>query len=146
MSLTFNTITAFLTLFLCVATILATQKRRRPTAEASQDSGLIICLRYSDRELDRPRLHLGDVTRKALVLPQPEYPRAAWAARVSGDVKVEVVIDINSGRVAWARVLDSPPLLQDAVRDVVCQARFSPTNDVDGRVSGILIYRFVPRR
>ncbi|MBA2339889.1 MAG: energy transducer TonB [Pyrinomonadaceae bacterium] len=102
----------------------------------------------SGGESNQPRpevkLRLGDVTRKALELPQPKYPQRAKAARISGKVKAEIVIDVHSGKVVWARVLSGHPLLQEAVSNVVCQARFAPTsiNSPPVRVSGFIIYKF----
>ena len=102
------------------------------------------------KDANQPRpnatLKLGDVTKKAIQLPRPRYPQLAKAAGLDGNVKAEVVIDINSGSVAWVQVISGHPLLRAAVRDVVCRARFVPTNDVDGHASGILTYRFARRR
>jgi len=92
------------------------------------------------------KINLSDVTKKAIQLPRPKYPPLAKAAGLFGNVKAQVLIDMNSGDVVWAQVISGHPLLQAAVRNVVCQARFTPINDVDGRVSGILTYRFARRR
>ena len=91
-------------------------------------------------------MDLGDVTKKALQLPRPKYPQLAKTAGASGDVKAQVVIDINSGAVVWAQTISGHPLLRSAVRDVVCKARFARVNDVDGFVAGTLTYRFARRR
>lgn len=95
------------------------------------------------------RLSLGDITRKALELPRPRYPSEARAAAVTGDVHAEVVVDMMDGRVVWARIVDGHPLLQGAVKEVVCRARFSHVVTSGGpmRVSGTLTYKFrLPRR
>ena len=116
----------------------------------SQNRAAVIGLKCSDREQDQERpetkLNLGDVTKKALGLPQPESRRWPRGSRVSGIAQAEVVIDINSGRVVWARLLNGHPLLQVSVGDVVCRARFAPTNDVDGRTGGVITYRARRRR
>ena len=91
-------------------------------------------------------MNLGDVTKKALQLPRPKYPQLAKTAGANGSVKEQVIIDINSGVVVWAETISGHPLLQAAVRDVVCRARFAPVFDADGFVSGFLIYRFARRR
>jgi outer membrane biosynthesis protein TonB len=93
------------------------------------------------------KLSLGDVTKKARVLPKPAYPRQARAAKISGVVRAEVVIDMHSGRVAWARVGGGHPLLREAVKGVVCGAQFYPviTNGPPFSVSGIITYRFGKR-
>ena len=96
-----------------------------------------------------PRPHaktdLGDVTKKAIHLARPKYPPLAKNLSASRIVKVQVVIDINSGRVVWAHAINGDPLLRSEIGKVVCQARFAPTH-ADGRVSGFIIYRFVRRR
>jgi hypothetical protein len=103
-----------------------------------------------DRETNQPRpetkFDLGDVTKKAMKLPRPDSSRWSRGSRVSGIAQAEVVIDINSGKVMWARLMNGHPLLQMSVGDVVCRARFSPTNDVDGRARGVITYRARRRR
>ena len=88
------------------------------------------------------KVDLGDLTKKAIHLPRPKYPQLAKNLSASKIVKVEVVIDINSGRVVWAQALSGDRLLRSEIEKVVCQARFTPTSDVDGRVSGFIRYRF----
>jgi len=92
------------------------------------------------------KMNLGDVTKKALQLPRPKYPQVAKTAGAYGNVKVQVVIDMNSGAVVWAQTITGHPLLQAAASDVACKARFAPIFDADGFVSGFLTYRFARRR
>ena len=87
----------------------------------------------------------GVINGKAIDIPKPEYPDAARAAKISGEVKVGVVID-EKGEVAWGRIETGHPLLQAAVRKVVCQARFKPQT-LSGRpvaVRGLIVYKFMP--
>jgi TonB family protein len=63
---------------------------------------------------------------KAISRPQPKYPEEAKAAKVSGTVTVDIVID-EKGRVIWAKAVTGDALLQDASRRAACRARFSPT-------------------
>jgi TonB family protein len=99
---------------------------------------------------DKPKpdvlLRLGILNGKTLKMPKPKYPVEAKRKGIAGEVKVEVVIDINSGVIEWAKLLTGDPLLQEAVSKVICQAKFPPTNDLDGRASGYLIYKFHPPR
>ena len=90
------------------------------------------------------KLILGDVTKKARVLPKPAYPRQARAAKISGVVRAEVVIDVHTGDVVWAKAGDGHPLLREAVKRVVCGAQFYPTIIISPpmRVGGIITYRF----
>lgn len=88
----------------------------------------------------------GVINSKSVDIPKPEYPKAAIFTKISGDVIVKVLVD-EKGEVAWGRIESGNPLLQMAVRKVVCQARFKPQR-ISGRttsVNGIIIYRFMPR-
>jgi TonB family protein len=101
------------------------------------------CLR-TDAPKHKPIVSFGVINGKAIDIPKPEYPEAAKAARISGEVKVQVIID-EKGNVIWARFQTGHPLLQVAVKKVVCQARFKP-QILSGRpvaVYGIIIYKFV---
>jgi TonB family protein len=94
----------------------------------------------------KPKVELKIVSMlcgKAISLPKPPYPDEAKAMRVSGLVKVGVVIDEN-GRVIWAEAV-GPPLLQDVSKKAACQARHSPTL-ISGRAVKIetsITYNFV---
>jgi hypothetical protein len=149
MRLILTIVNVFLILLLGVVVCVA-QQVNDPAADGSQKRGGVVGFNCPDRELNQARpdtkLNLGDVTRKAIELPRPEYWRWARGSRVSGSAQAEVVIDVNSGKVVWARLLNGHPLLQVAVGDVVCRARFAPTNDVDGRARGIITYRVGRRR
>ena len=100
----------------------------------------------SDQARPVAKMDLGDVTKRALQLPRPKYPQLARTEGAYGNVKAQVVINMNTGAVVWAQIISGHPLLKAAVRDVVCKARFAPVNDVDGFVTGTLTYRFARRR
>ena len=113
---------------------------------AAQDNGFQCGNIGSTETRPLTKMDFGDVTKKALRLPRPKYPQIAKSIGAYGNVKAQVVIHINTGTVAWAQTISGHPLLQAAVRDVVCKARFVPVNDVDGFVAGTLTYRFARRR
>ena len=86
----------------------------------------------------------GVLNSKAVSIPKPEYPAAAKTARISGNVQVDATIG-EEGEVMRARVRTGHPVLQVAVKKVVCQARFKPIR-LSGRsvaVNGIIVYRFI---
>ncbi len=69
----------------------------------------------------------GDIAEPRKVFDvKPVYPADALAAKVSGIVIIEAVID-RSGGVREAKVLRSVPLLEQAAVDAVRQWRFTPT-------------------
>lgn len=86
----------------------------------------------------------GILNRYATALPQPRYPRAARSAGICGDVDVEVVVDMWSGSVVWAKVTSGPIALRDAAASVACRARFSPIvgEGPPARIGGMLRYTF----
>ena len=86
----------------------------------------------------------GVLNGKAISLPKPAYPPIARAARASGTVVVQVLIDEN-GNVVSASAVSGHPLLQAAAVGAARQARFSPTK-LSGqpvKVTGVIQYNFV---
>jgi TonB family protein len=85
----------------------------------------------------------GLLNGKAISKPQPAFPPIAKAARASGTVTVEVLID-ESGEVVSAKAVGGHPLLQQSAVDAARQARFSPTllSGRPVRVSGVVTYNF----
>jgi hypothetical protein len=87
----------------------------------------------------------GVVNGKAISLPKPEYAKAALDTGVSGEIKVQVVID-ERGNVASATAISGPELLRDAAVAAALQAKFDPTFLAGKavKVSGIIVYKFAP--
>lgn len=86
----------------------------------------------------------GVLNGKALSLPKPAYPPLAKAARASGTVTVQVLID-EEGNVSKAHPVDGHPLLQAVSVAAARQAKFSPTL-LEGepvRVTGVIQYNFI---
>ena len=101
-----------------------------------------------DRARPNVNRERGELNRFATRLPQPKYPSEAKAKGICGEVVVEVVVDMWSGKVYWARITTGHPLLEEAVKKVVCQARFAPTvgEGPADWVGGTLKYRFRCRK
>lgn len=142
-------LTAFLIAGLAAA-CFAQQPRNAAGRGEPEDAAISFRCPGGEPGHQRPeaKLFVGDVTRKARLLPRPEYSREARRAGISGVVRAEVVIDLHSGEVVWAGVGGGHPLLRQAVKDVVCRARFYPTFII-GRpagVRGFITYRFGARR
>src|ERR1041385_1076078 len=87
----------------------------------------------------------GVLNGKATSLPKPEYPAIARAAKASGTVTVEVLVD-EDGNVVEAKAVSGHPLLQAAAVTAARQAKFTPTlvSGEPTRISGSLTYNFVP--
>ncbi|HLM57801.1 MAG TPA: TonB family protein [Pyrinomonadaceae bacterium] len=86
----------------------------------------------------------GVLNGKAISKPTPAYPPIARAARASGTVTVQILVD-ESGRVISANAVSGHPLLQQAAVSAARQARFSPTllSGQPVKVSGVITYNFV---
>jgi TonB family protein len=86
----------------------------------------------------------GVVNGQASNLPKPVYSAIARAARASGTVTVQVLID-EFGKVVSARALSGHPLLLKESVQAAYQARFTPTtlSNQPVKVSGIITYNFV---
>src|SRR5262245_4926693 len=80
----------------------------------------------------------------ALKKVTPVYPAIARTTRVSGTVRIQVLIS-EAGNVISAEVLDGHPLLQDAALKAAKQWIFKPTEltGVPVKVQGVLSFNFV---
>jgi TonB family protein len=81
---------------------------------------------------------------KAMILAKPAYPPLARAAKASGTVTVQVVID-EAGVVVAAQAISGPPLLYGASVQAARDSKFLPAI-IDGKpvtISGVIQYNFV---
>ena len=86
----------------------------------------------------------GVLNGKAISKPQPAYPAIAKAAKASGNVTVQVLVD-ERGNVISARAVSGHPLLQQSAVSAARGAKFRPTL-VSGqpvKVTGVITYNFV---
>ena len=73
-----------------------------------------------------PALVGGDVKPAHLISSVPPvYPAMAKTEHVSGDVRIDALIDPN-GRVTTMKVVSGPPLLHQAARDALRQWKYQP--------------------
>jgi TonB family protein len=95
-------------------------------------------------ESKRAPISGGVLNGKAISLPKPPYPPIAKAAKASGTVVVQVLVD-EDGNVIEAHAVSGHPLLQAASVAAARAAKFSPTK-LSGqlvKVSGVITYNFV---
>lgn len=92
-----------------------------------------------------PRIVNGGVLNgRAVSLPRPPYPPIARAARASGTVVVQVLID-EDGNVISAKAVSGHPLLQSAAVQAARNAKFRQVL-LEGqpvRLTGTITYNFV---
>ena len=68
----------------------------------------------------------GDVKQARLLSSvAPQYPQLARNQRLSGDVKVDALVDVN-GRVSAMKVISGPALLHQAAMDALRQWKYQP--------------------
>lgn len=85
----------------------------------------------------------GVCNKKAIFLPQPEYPKTAIAVRASGKVVVQILID-EKGNVIKAEVISGHPLLWASSVKAALLAKFEPFSigRKSVRASSTIIYNY----
>jgi TonB family protein len=83
----------------------------------------------------------SELTRRAKIKVQPEYPDLARKMNITGTVKVEVVVAPN-GTVKEARVLGGHPVLASAAVDAARKWRFEPAATES---MGVIDFKFQPQ-
>lgn len=82
-----------------------------------------------------------NITDTATERPAPDYPALAKAARVSGKVEVEVIVD-SDGRVRSARAIAGHPLLKDPAVACAKQWKFRRRPEMLAEITGIVTIVF----
>lgn len=96
------------------------------SAVASADSSGVGMLATKSNQPAAPITVGGDVKPARLLSSvAPAYPQMARNQRVSGDVKIDALIDA-SGRVSATKVISGPALLHQAAQDAVRQWKYQP--------------------
>jgi TonB family protein len=111
-------------------------------AESGQQEGVVAGVPMTPEQ--KGVVSGGVLNGKAVSKPQPEYPEIAKAARASGTVTVQILVD-EEGNVVSASAVSGHPLLQQAAVAAARAAKFSPTR-LSGqpvKVSGVVTYNFV---
>ncbi len=120
-------------------------KINQNTENSMPENGEDECLRAEyPKQTKYPIISAGVLNGKAVDIPKPEYPEEAKAKNIDGEVIANIYID-ETGNIIWAKVDNGHPLLQNAVKKVVCKATFKPTTISENPVSvrGIITYKFV---
>jgi TonB family protein len=84
----------------------------------------------------------NEIARRAKSKVQPEYPELARKMKITGTVKVQVVVSPN-GTVKDAKVIGGHPVLATAALDAVKKWRFEPAA-VES--SGVVDFKFEPHQ
>jgi TonB family protein len=104
-----------------------------PSLAASASAGGILADTPSSGPAAPPSARTSSGVRQPRLLsaPEPIYPDQARAARVQGDVSVDLLIS-DTGKVAGLSVLSGSPLLRDAALNALRQRRYAPAM-LDGK-------------
>ena len=95
-------------------------------AIASADSSGVNMLASKSNQPAAPITVGGDVKPARLLSSvAPAYPQMARNQRISGDVKIDALIDA-SGRVSTMKIISGPALLHQAAQDAVRQWKYQP--------------------
>ena len=79
-------------------------------------------------------------TRKLVNSPTPTYPETARQFRLSGVVKVQVLI-APDGQIKEVKVIGGHPVLVNAVEDTLKNWKYRPAS---GETTAILVFNFHP--
>ena len=79
-------------------------------------------------------------TRNLLNSPTPTYPETARQFRLSGVVKVQVVIT-SDGQIEEVKVIGGHPVLVNAVEDTLKNWKYAPASS---ETTAILVFNFHP--
>ena len=131
----------------------AVRKRVLTCPESSRTSSKILTVLLSkpsasdERKVNTPLTitrGIIPITKQSINrIVKPRYPDAAKTLRVTGEVKVKVIIDTD-GNVIYARAVEGPPLLRRAAEDAAAGSVFKATllNGKPVEVSGFIVYNF----
>ncbi len=114
---------------LCSAQSIAAQKKSGKNRDRKKFPLIISC---------------GVCNQEAVLLPKPEYSKAAQAINASGAVNIEILIDEN-GNVVSAKAVSGHLLLQSEAIKAALRAKFKPLT-ISGKpvkVRGTIVYNFV---
>ena len=110
------------------------------------EAPVVAQMKTGEEPTEKAKVEGSVLNGRALALPRPAYPPLARAARLSGTVTVQVLID-EQGNVSDAHAIDGHPLLQTVCVAAAREAKFSPTL-LEGepvKVTGVIKYNFVPQ-
>ncbi|MEP7213760.1 MAG: TonB family protein [Acidobacteriota bacterium] len=96
----------------------------------------------SNRAAETPKYY--PLNGRAIMIPEPTYPKEAKAAKAKGEVEVEIKIDA-AGNVVSATAASGPQELRRAAETAAMLSKFAPTF-AEGRavrVAGVIVYNFV---
>lgn len=119
------------------------KRRTRPRASVLLALLCCLCIPAWFTVLATETVESGNLNGKALSLPVPVYPSAAKQSRITGMVKVDIVVN-ESGKVESAKANSGNIMLRPAAVDAALRAKFAPTLKAGApvKLAGFLQYEF----
>jgi hypothetical protein len=110
---------------------------------------LIIELQEQEKEVDKCQQNKRRISHFCYEfcptnLVKPSYSREAKRLGISGQVKIEVIVNVI-GKVIYARSIENKPFLSQAARRAALRSTFQPKRDCDNKpikFRGTIIYNF----
>lgn len=89
----------------------------------------------------------GLLNKKAIFLPEPDYPKSLRDKAILGRVTVQVLVD-KTGAVVSASAVSGPKQLHPFAVSSARKAKFEPVyiNGEPREFSGVIVYDFPPRK
>jgi TonB family protein len=121
--------------------VIGSAPKTETTEEKTEQSNTVT--KTEETPKDNSPLSVGSLVGYATKKPSPVYPSVARSMRMTGIVKVEVVVD-EEGKVSEVQNTDGPTMLQAAAQDAVRKWKFKPfTRDGEPvRATGFVSFNF----
>lgn len=120
--------------------VMAKSVEPTPTVEQPKSGGDIV-----NTSVEKPKtpLEVGSLIDYAISKPAPTYPPTARSMRVSGTVRVELIVD-EDGSIAEIKKASGPVLLQRAATDAAKKWKFKPfsQNGQASKAFGYISFNF----
>lgn len=139
-----NTILFFSILFSLAIGALGQDKPEETTADVQKQEAGRCGRPVKDGDPTKLDARPGLIMGSPIKLVKPKYPKAARKQKISGQVSVHLLIDVD-GMVVCAEAIDGPPELHDVSEAAGLKTRYTPTTlwGQPIKVSGIITYNFV---
>lgn len=130
-------------IILLASHVICAQAQKNPSRQ------LIIELQEQEKELIKCQQNQRKVSLYCsefcpVKLVKPDYSAVAKSLRITGQVKIEIIVN-EDGKVIYAGIIKSQPFLSQAARKAALHSTFQPKRNCDNKpikFRGTIIYNF----